>query len=143
DVRLDADGAQFLDRVLRRLGLHLAGGLEEGQQGQVDEARLAARQVLLQQADRLEEGQAHDIADHAAEFDEKDVHILAGIRRGRYCASWRIASKKVRPSISLTVPPISARTKSTSSPASVFAGFRQNCLIWSVTCGITWTVAPR
>ena len=46
DVRLDADRAQLLDRVLGRLGLQLAGRLDERQQGQMDVdgvARAAAR----------------------------------------------------------------------------------------------------
>jgi len=82
DVGLDADGAQLLDRMLRRLGLHLASGLDEGQQGQVHEARLAARQVLAQLADRLEEGQALDVADRAADLDQHEVHILAVVGQG-------------------------------------------------------------
>ena len=46
NIRLDTDGPQFLHRVLGRLGLHLAGGLDIGQQGQVDKTGVAARQLL-------------------------------------------------------------------------------------------------
>ena len=42
DVGLDAYGAQLAHAVLRGLGLHLAGGLDEGQERQVDEAGVAA-----------------------------------------------------------------------------------------------------
>ncbi len=52
--------------------------------------------------------------------------------------NWRTASRKGRPSMSPTVPPISMIT--TSTPA---ATFRIDALIWSVMCGITWTVRPR
>ena len=41
-------------------------------------------------------------------------------------------------SMSPTVPPISHRTKSSSVTSA-----RMNSLIASVTCGMTWTVAPR
>ena len=44
--------------------------------------------------------------------------------RGSSWPSWRIASKNGRPSMSPTVPPISTRTKSTSSPSS--SGRRQD-----------------
>ena len=49
-----------------------------------------------------------------------------------------IASKKGKLSISPTVPPISQITKS-----SFLISFLINCLILSVTCGITWTVFPK
>ena len=83
DVGLDADRAQLLDRVLRRLGLHLAGGLDEGQQGQVDEAGLAARQILAQLADRLEERQALDVADRAPDLHQDEIDVLAVVGQGR------------------------------------------------------------
>ncbi|MNE44178.1 hypothetical protein D3C80_1383930 [compost metagenome] len=69
--------------MLRRLGLHLAGRFDERQQRQVDEAGLAARQVLAQLADGLEEGQALDVADGAADLDQDEVHVLAVIGLGR------------------------------------------------------------
>ena len=65
-----------------RLGLHLTGGLDEGQQGQVDEAGLAARQVLAQLADRLEEGQPLDVADRAADLDQHEIDVFALIGQG-------------------------------------------------------------
>ena len=82
DVGLNANGPQFLDRVLGRLGLHLPCGLDEGQQGQMDEAGLAARQILAQLTDRLEERQALDVADRPADLDQDEVHILPVIGEG-------------------------------------------------------------
>ena len=58
DVGLDADRAQLLDRMLGRLGLQLAGRRDVGHQRQVDEDGVAARQVVAELADRLEERQA-------------------------------------------------------------------------------------
>ena len=54
--------------------------------------------------------------------------------------SWRIASRNGSDSMSPTVPPISVITKST---AWLSATMRMRCLISSVMCGITCTVAPR
>ena len=54
-VGLQADGAQFLDRVLGGLGLQLTRGRQPRQQRQVHQDALAARAVLHELADRLEE----------------------------------------------------------------------------------------
>jgi hypothetical protein len=74
-VGLDADLAQFLHRVLGRLGLQLAGGMDVGQQGQVDEAGVAAF-LDAHLADGLQEGQGFDVAHRAAHLDERDVGAL-------------------------------------------------------------------
>ena len=79
DVRLDADGPQFLDGVLGRLGLHLPGRLDVGQEGQVDVAGHAPGQLLAQLADGLEEGQALDVAHRAADLDQDEVDALTRI----------------------------------------------------------------
>ena len=76
DVGLDADRAQVADAVLGRLGLQLAGGADERHQRQVDVERVLAADVLAQLADRLDEGQALDVADRAADFDQDDVDVL-------------------------------------------------------------------
>ena len=76
NVGLDADRAQLLDRMLRRLGLQLARGRNVGHQRQVDEDRRAARKLVTELADRFEERQALDVADRAADFDEHEIHIL-------------------------------------------------------------------
>ena len=73
DVRLDTDFAQFLDRVLGRLGLQFAGGRDVGQQGQVHVADVVAALLDAHLADRLEEGQRLDVADRAADLDDGDV----------------------------------------------------------------------
>ena len=79
DMRLDADRAQLLDRMLRRLGLELAGGRDEGQQRQVDIDDMAARQIVAELADRLEERQALDVADRAADLDQHEVDALVAV----------------------------------------------------------------
>jgi type II secretory pathway component PulM len=78
DVGLDADRAQVAHAVLRRLGLQLAGGADERHQRQVDVERVVAADVLAELADRLEERQALDVADRAADLDEHDVDVLRG-----------------------------------------------------------------
>ena len=75
-VRLDADAEQLLHRMLRRLGLELAGGGEIGQQGDVDVHRPLGAELVAELADRLEERQAFDVADGAADLAEHEV--LAG-----------------------------------------------------------------
>ena len=78
-MRLDADRAQFLDRVLRRLGLEFARGRDEGQQRQMDEDDMAARQVVAELADRLEERQAFDVADRAADLDQDEIDAVVAL----------------------------------------------------------------
>ncbi len=68
--------AQVAHAVLRRLGLELAGGADERDERQVDVERVLAPDVLAQLADRLEERQALDVADRAADLDEHDVDVL-------------------------------------------------------------------
>ncbi len=76
-VGLDADGAQFLDAVLGGLGLDLAGGLDEGHQGEVDVADVVLAQVALELADGFQERQALDVAHGAADLDDGHVHRRA------------------------------------------------------------------
>ena len=68
DVGLDADLAQLLHRVLRRLGLHLAGGRDERHERQMDVADVLAAQRDAHLADRFEERQRLDVADGAADL---------------------------------------------------------------------------
>ena len=79
DVRLDADRAQFLDRVLRRLGLELARRRDEGQEREVDGDDKPSRQVIAELPDRLEERQALDVADRAADLDQDEIHALVAL----------------------------------------------------------------
>ena len=76
DVGLDADRSQLLDRMLGRLGLELAGARDEWHERQMDEGRGAARQLVAELADRLEERQALDVADRAADLAQHEVDAL-------------------------------------------------------------------
>jgi hypothetical protein len=77
DVRLDADRPQLLHRVLGGLGLELARGLDERHEREVDVDHVLAPDVLLQLRNRLEEREALDVADRAADLDDLDVDVLA------------------------------------------------------------------
>src|SRR5690554_1520852 len=74
-VRLQTDGAQFLDRVLGRLGLGFAGGGDEGHQSQVHEHGAAGAHFQAQLTDGLEEGLGLDVAHGAADLDHGHVGI--------------------------------------------------------------------
>ena len=74
-VRLDADAAQLLDRVLRGLGLDLARAADDRHQRQVHVHALVAAELDAELADRLEEGQRLDVADRAADLDHADVGV--------------------------------------------------------------------
>src|SRR5262249_1275064 len=76
NIRLDADRSQFLDRVLRRLGLELTCARNERHQGQMDVQRMPARQIVAQLPDRLEERQSFDVADGAANLAQHEVETV-------------------------------------------------------------------
>ncbi|MNQ48179.1 hypothetical protein D3C85_620460 [compost metagenome] len=78
-VRLQADGAQLLDRVLGRLGLGLAGGGDVRHQGQVHQHRALGADFDAQLADRLEERLRLDVADGTADFHQGDVGIAGAL----------------------------------------------------------------
>ncbi len=73
DVGLDADRPQLFHRVLGRLGLELTGAGDERQQREVDIDRVVAGKVVAELADRLEERQALDVADGAADLAEHEI----------------------------------------------------------------------
>src|SRR6185437_6954727 len=75
DVGLDAEAEQFLDRVLRRLCLELAGRGDPRHQGQMNEERPLAPQLVAQLADGFEERQALDVADRAADLAEDEIRV--------------------------------------------------------------------
>ena len=91
DVGLYADRAQLLHRVLRRLGLEFARARDERHQRQMDENGIAARQLVAELADGLEERQALDVADRAADLHQHEVdavvarqhELLDGVRHVR------------------------------------------------------------
>src|SRR6266545_2888542 len=76
DVRLDADGAQVADAVLRGLRFQLAGRADEWHQREMNVKRVLAADVLSQLTNRFDEWQALDVAHGAADFDEDDVDVL-------------------------------------------------------------------
>jgi hypothetical protein len=78
DVRLDADRKQLLHRVLRRLRLEFAGGGNPRHQSEVNEQRALAAQLVAELPDGLEERQALDVADGAADLADEEIRI-AGI----------------------------------------------------------------
>ena len=73
DVRLDADAAQLLHRVLRRLGLDLARAADDRHQRQVHVHDVAAPELDAELADGLEERQRLDVADRTADLDHAHV----------------------------------------------------------------------
>src|SRR5215467_6274511 len=76
DVGLDADRAQFLNRVLGRLGLEFARAGDERQQRQVDVDGVVPGQLIAELPDRLEEWQAFDVADRAADLAQDKIVAL-------------------------------------------------------------------
>ena len=72
-VRLNADAEQLLHRVLRRLGLQFAGRRQPGNQRGVDVHHPLAAEVVAELADRLQERQALDVADGAADLAQAEV----------------------------------------------------------------------
>ena len=102
-VGLDADRAQLLHRMLGGLGLEFARRGDEGQQGEMDVEAIPARLLLAELADRLEEGQALDVAHRAADLDQHEIialvagadELLDGVRHMRdhlYRAAKEIAA---------------------------------------------------
>ena len=70
------DGLQFLDAVLGGLGLQFARCRKIGQQRQVHQDALAARAFMGELADRLEEGQALDVAHRAADLAQHEIDLV-------------------------------------------------------------------
>ncbi len=78
DIRRDTDAAQLVDGVLRRLGLELARGLDHRHERDVQVEHVVAAELVAELADGLEERQALDVADRAADLDEHDVDVARG-----------------------------------------------------------------
>ena len=75
-VRLDSDAPQLVDRMLRRLGLQLAGMAHVRHEGQVHEHAAPRPEVRIELADRLQEGQRLDVPNRAADLRDHEVHRL-------------------------------------------------------------------
>ena len=100
-VRLDADAAQLVDGVLRRLRLQLAGVADVRHEREVDEHAVAAADVDRELADRLEERQRLDVADGAADLGDDDVDVA----RSRRSGAMRCLISSVMCGTTWTVPP--------------------------------------
>ena len=77
DVRLDTDFPEGLHAVLGGFGLDLACRFDERDPGQVDEDGVLLAHLVAELPDGLQEGQAFDIADGAADLDDGHVEALA------------------------------------------------------------------
>ncbi len=78
-VRLQADGAQLLHRVLRGLGLGFAGSGDVGHQRQVHQHGALGAHFDAQLADRLKERLRLDVPDGAADFNQGNVGIAGAL----------------------------------------------------------------
>ena len=79
DVRLDADRAQLLHRMLRRLRLQLTGGADIGHQREMNEDRPLLAELEPHLTDRLEERQRFDVADGASDLDETHLCVARAL----------------------------------------------------------------
>ena len=76
-VRPQADALQLADAALRRLRLHLAGGLEIRDEGDEQDDGILLADLILELADGLQEGLALHVADRAADLDDGDLVLAA------------------------------------------------------------------
>ena len=65
--------------MLGGLGFQLPGGRDIGQQGQMHVDRMAARQIVAELTNGLEEGQTLDVAHRAADLDQHEVDLLVPV----------------------------------------------------------------
>jgi hypothetical protein len=84
NVGLDADGEQFLDRVLGRLGLQLLGSTDPRHQGDVHEHRAFPAELLAHLPDGFEKGQGLNVTDGAADFDDGYVGVRSHLAHGGF-----------------------------------------------------------
>ena len=83
NVRLNTDGTQFFDAVLRRLGLQLARCTNKGHQREMHKQRVFAAHILPQLADGFEKRQRLNVAHRAANLDNHHVGIDTHLFDGR------------------------------------------------------------
>ena len=72
-IRLDTDRAQCRDRVLGRLGLLLARGVQVRHERHVHEEAIGATDFVADLARRLEERLGLDVADRSADLGDDDI----------------------------------------------------------------------
>ncbi len=82
NIGLDPDGEQFLDRVLRGLGLQFLGGADPGNQRDVHKDGIFPAKLLPHLADGFKKGQGLDVADRAADLDDRYVGIGSHLAHG-------------------------------------------------------------
>src|SRR5712692_2914186 len=82
-IGLDADPAQLLYRVLRRLGLDLAYALDERHERQVNVAGVVRAELKPHLPHRFEEGQRLDVPDGAADLDDRHFRFARAARDER------------------------------------------------------------
>ena len=75
-IRLDPDRPKFTDGVLRRLGLQLLGGSDEGHQCAVHVADVLSADVIADLTNGLEEWQTLDVADGPADLGDDHVDLV-------------------------------------------------------------------
>ena len=68
--------------MLRGLCLQLLRGGDPGHQRQVDEERVLAAFLVAHLANRLNERQRFDVADRAADLDNRDIHVGGHLAAG-------------------------------------------------------------
>ena len=73
DVRVDSDTPQLVHGVLRRLGLQLAGGVDERDERHVQVQHVLGPRLAAELADGLEERERLDVADRAADLADHDI----------------------------------------------------------------------
>ena len=73
NIRLNADGAQLFDGMLRRFGFELTSRCDVWQERQVDIDCVSPGQFIAQLPDRLEERQPLDIADRATDLAQQEI----------------------------------------------------------------------
>src|SRR5579884_698233 len=76
NVRLDSNAEELFDRVLRGFGLQFGGGGNKRHQGDVHEQCILAAKILAHLADGFYKRERLDVADRAANLDDRDVHLL-------------------------------------------------------------------
>ena len=74
-VRLDADFPELGDGLLGGLRFHFPGGLDIGEQGDVNEADVVTAHFQGELAQGFQENVAFHVPDRAADFRDDDVHV--------------------------------------------------------------------
>ncbi|OPZ73014.1 MAG: hypothetical protein BWY82_01247 [Verrucomicrobia bacterium ADurb.Bin474] len=76
---MDPDLTEFGDALLTGLGLEFAGGLDVGQERDMDEKHVFLADFQRELSHGFEEGKPFDVADSSANFRDEDVNVVAGI----------------------------------------------------------------